>query len=219
MDYTKFDLLCSKLAAAYKKLDFDTEYVRKNKASPDSIAELENDLDIKLPCAVREFFADFSGEYRMNVSFSNEFCGGLPSELDMVFSAFFDFSIEMLRIAETNRRGWVEKCFNNPDDPYDMEWHGKLGFMTVGNGDIIAFDVSADADDPPVVYLSHDDGDGHGAVLGKSFEDFAFNLVRAGACGNEDWQLLAFMKDKKSGIDAECENAVKFRDIIGFDAE
>lgn len=54
---------------------------------------------------------------------------------------------------------WEEECFNNEDDEYDAVWHHKLGFMHVPNGDMIAFDVKKSETNPPVVYLSHDDGE------------------------------------------------------------
>ena len=37
----------------------------------------------------------------------------------------------------------------------------KLGFMNVPNGDVIAFDMKESEINPSVVYLSHDDGEGH----------------------------------------------------------
>ena len=40
----------------------------------------------------------------------------------------------------------------------------KLGFMNVPNGDAIAFDMKESEINPSVVYLSHDDGEGHGYI-------------------------------------------------------
>lgn len=40
----------------------------------------------------------------------------------------------------------------------------KLGFMNVPNGDVIAFDMKESEINPSVVYLSHDDGEGHGYI-------------------------------------------------------
>ena len=41
----------------------------------------------------------------------------------------------------------------------------KLGFMNIPNGDVIAFDMKESEINPSVVYLSHDDGEGHGYIL------------------------------------------------------
>lgn len=86
--------------------------------------------------------------------------------------------------------------------------------MTVGNGDVIALDIALDKDNPPVVYLSHDDGEGHGYILGKTFNQYLENLLLVGGCGNEDWQMLPFCPNKESGIDPECQNAKMYREII-----
>ena len=46
---------------------------------------------------------------------------------------------------------------------------------------------------------------------------FLMNLVKIGGCGNEDWQMLPFITDPVSGIDPDCENAGKYRELIGFE--
>lgn len=83
----------------------------------------------------------------------------------------------------------------------------KLGFMNVPNGDAIAFDMKESEINPSVVYLSHDDGEGHGYILGKDFNTYLEQLLLVGACGNEDWQMLPFCLDAQSGIVSDCENA------------
>lgn len=47
-----------------------------------------------------------------------------------------------------------------------------MGFMNVPNGDVIAFDMKESEINPSVVYLSHDDGEGHGYILGKDFNTY-----------------------------------------------
>ena len=59
----------------------------------------------------------------------------------------------------------------------------KLGFMNVPNGDAIAFDMKESEINPSVVYLSHDDGEGHGYILGKDFNTYLEQLLLVGACG------------------------------------
>lgn len=100
----------------------------------------------------------------------------------------------------------------DPDNDYDRVWHNKLGFMTVANGDIIAFDLDDPGDDKKVVYLSHDDGEGHGHTLGDSFLAYFSNLLLIGGCGNEDWQMIPFLGP--SGLDPDCGNAKTYRELI-----
>lgn len=92
----------------------------------------------------------------------------------------------------------------------------KLGFMNVPNGDVIAFDMKESEINPSVVYLSHDDGEGHGYILGKDFNTYLEQLLLVGACGNEDWQMLPFCLDAQSGIVSDCENAKEYRKLIGL---
>ena len=88
----------------------------------------------------------------------------------------------------------------------------KSGF----NGDVIAFDMKESEKNPSVVYLSHDDGEGHGYILGKDFNTYLEQLLLVGACGNEDWQMLPFCLDAQSGIVSDCENAKEYRKLIGL---
>lgn len=106
------------------------------------------------------------------------------------------------------------EVFPDVNNEYDSVWHNKLGLMEVGNGDYIAFDLSV-PNDPPVVYLSHDDGEGHGYILGKNFIDFMNRWTRIGCVGCEDWQLLPFIEGAESGILPDCENAIKWREYLG----
>lgn len=92
----------------------------------------------------------------------------------------------------------------------------KLGFMNVPNGDAIAFDMKESEINPSVVYLSHDDGEGHGYILGKDFNTYLEQLLLVGACGNEDWKILPFCLDAQSGIVSDCENAKEYRKLIGL---
>ncbi|MCH7725263.1 MAG: hypothetical protein IH991_02095 [Planctomycetes bacterium] len=75
---------------------------------------------------------------------------------------------------------------------------------------MIAIDQSRDGSEQ-VVYLSHDDGEGHGYIMGNSVEDFVDRYSLIGCLGYEDWQWLPFVADAVSGIDPHCSNAVSWR--------
>lgn len=120
---------------------------------------------------------------------------------------------------ENDRQDWVSEVFPNINDPYDKVWHNKLVFMPVQNGDYIAFDLEDENDDKRVVYLSHDDGEGHGYILGENFKDFMDRYIRTCCCGLEDWQMISFMKNSTDGILPDSENAVLIRKILGVTFE
>ncbi|MBQ6570214.1 MAG: SMI1/KNR4 family protein [Clostridia bacterium] len=219
MDYQKFDRYCKKLIKCYSKLDTDAIYQTAPCADEESIKEVEESLGVKLPGQLRDFFLNFSEEVEISAFFPDDFCHFLPKKFKGIFGVQCTISLEEVENNENSRRDWVSECFNNEENEYDRVWHKKLGIIEVGNGDIIALDTETNPDNPPVVYLSHDDGEGHGAVLGKDFDTFLMNLISVGGCGMEDWQILPFVPDMQKGIDPDCNNAKEFRKIIGFDLD
>lgn len=214
MDYKKIDELLLKVKCAYESIGAETELVIEEPASIVEVEIVENRLGVKLPFQLRDFFLRYSKKCELSVWLSDEF--ELPDELDEIFSANFLISLEEIEDAENSRNGWVENCFTNEEDEYDSVWYHKLGFMNVPNGDVIAFDMKGDEENMPVVYLSHDDGEGHGYILGKDFDSYFEQLLLVGACGNEYWQMLPFCADAQSGIISDCDNAKEYRRIIGL---
>lgn len=215
MDYKKIDELLLKVKSAYDSIGAETELVIEEPASIAEVEAVENAIERTLPLQIREFFMKYSKKCEFSAWLPDDF--ELPEELDGIFSATFLISLEEFADAENARKDWIEECFTNEEDEYDAVWYHKLGFMNVQNGDVIAFDLKANETNPPVVYLSHDDGEGHGYILGKDFDTYFEQLLLIGACGgNEDWQILPFCLDAQSGIVSDCENAKKYRKIIGL---
>lgn len=212
MDFNKFKNICMEWVDAYTKFDKEAFFSVKDKASEEEIALLEKDLSAEIPKSLKDFFAKNSKSVEMRMFLSDDI--ELPEGLQEIFSACFLIDLDEVLEAETSRRSWAAECFNNINDKYDKVWHNKFGIMTVANGDVIALDISVDRDNPPVVYLSHDDGEGHGAIIGKTFDDFLMNLASIGGVGNEDWQFLPFIDNMKDGLNPNCENAIKYRHLI-----
>lgn len=213
MDYKKIDELLLKVKSAYEAIGAETILEVEEPAGIEEVEALENRLERKLPLQIRDFFLKYSKKCEFSAYLPDDF--ELPHELREIFSAAFTISLEELEDAENQRKGWVENCFTNEADAYDAVWHHKLGFMNVPNGDVIAFDVK-DNKVNPVVYLSHDDGEGHGYILDNDFDTYFEQLLLVGACGNEDWQILPFCSDGQSGIISDCKNAKEYRRIIGL---
>lgn len=88
--------------------------------------------------------------------------------------------------------------------------------MEVGNGDFIAFDLKEYPQKAPIVYLSHDDGEGHGYVLGEDFIDFMDRWTNIGCPGLEDRQILPFVDSPTSGINPDGKNAMEWKKLIGL---
>ncbi|MFF2089518.1 SMI1/KNR4 family protein [Paenibacillus sp. NPDC058174] len=187
-------------------------YTIKPPADLLEIKKIEEQLGHRLPQSFVRVMTEFSRGMKVSWSLPDEdsLSTPLPEELQGLFASNFSWDIDEILSIEEARRGWVTEVFPDPNDPYDAVWHNKLAFMEVGNGDYLAFDLAI-TEDPPIVYLSHDDGEGHGFLLGSNFIDFFNRWTQVGCVGCEDWQLLPFMKDSKSGIDPLSKNAVLWR--------
>ena len=171
-------------------------------ASVSEVLALESQLGFSLPEAFRSALLEISRhvefrwfapkECEFPQPFRSNFCGDLHWSLDFTARFFRDAN------------GWVDNVFSNTDDPYDVVWHNKAAFYEVGNGDYIALDL-ADARLGRVVYLSHDDGQGHGHELAYDFRDLLDRWVPLACTGGEDWQWLPFTGNLTTRIEPAGE--------------
>ena len=212
MDYQKIDELLLKIKSAYESIGAETELVVEEPASIAEVESIENIIERKLPLQIRDFFLQYSKKCEFSAWLPDGF--ELPSELDEIFSANFLISLEEFADAEKARNGWVENCFTN-------EYRHIFSYRTLTNWKRKLYwynkhRLSHPQVNPSVVYLSHDDGEGHGYILGKDFNTYLEQLLLVGACGNEDWQMLPFCLDAQSGIVSDCENAKEYRKLIGL---
>jgi hypothetical protein len=198
---------------AVRKLGGESEgVIIKSKASEADVIEVEKKIGIRLPESFRKVVLEFSSGVDFHWSLHDDL--GLPDELSGIFAGQFTWNLKDIPEINRSKDGWVKECFPNPNDPYDKIWHHKLGLMEVGNGDFIAFDLSQYPQNTSIVYLSHDDGQGHGYLLGNDFIDFMDKWTNIGCPGPEDWQMLPFIDSPTSGIHPECSNAALWREIL-----
>jgi hypothetical protein len=184
-------------------------------ASQFEVAKLETDLKVALPSSMRAALTDISRhvEFRWFASEENSF----PDPFDSNFSGALHWSLDLLRKFQIDKEGWIKDVFPNPDDPYDRVWHSKLAFQEVGNGDYLAIGLDQPAYGK-IVYLSHDDGRGHGQIIADSFEDLLHRWVPLACTGAEDWQWLPFTSEDDPRIDPDSTNAARWRSLLGLEA-
>ena len=215
INFQDWNIKLQKLYDVYTKFDDNTIYTKEEIVSTEQeLKDIEATIGTSIPPSLRETFLNFSKKIWLLATFPETL--EIPPNLKDVFSANFLISPDELLNAEDDRKSWVEGCFPNLEDPYDKVWHNKLGFMTVPNGDVIAFDLNDSKEDKRVVYLCHDGCEYHGYVLGESFSDYFSKLLLIGGCGNEGWQMEPFISNSVSGIDPDCDNAREYRKIIGL---
>ncbi|MFK8082287.1 MAG: SMI1/KNR4 family protein [Granulosicoccus sp.] len=181
-------------------------------ANVQEIARLEEKLGKQLPPSLKELLLEFSKKVEFRWFMPNDYT--LGGDLSLIFSGDMHWSLDRIIQFNEDLIDWRDEVFPNKDDPYDAIWHDKLAFNKVGNGDYFAVDLS-DPNREPIVYLSHDDGAGHGIELASSFKEFVFTFSRIGCVGGEDWQWLAFCDDGMPHINSDCETAKVFREALG----
>jgi cell wall assembly regulator SMI1 len=184
-------------------------------ATEQQVINIEEKLGYRLPESFRDVLLNFAGSVDFGWELND--CVDLPEEFREIFAGECIWDVNNLIDIEESREDWVRECFPNPDDEYDRVWHNKLAFMSVGNGDEIAIDLEKYPDYTPVVYLSHDGGEGHGYILGQDFKDFIDRWTLIGCPGSEDWQMLPFIDTPTSGINPNCENALEWKRLIGLE--
>jgi hypothetical protein len=173
------------------------------------ISELEKNLPFPLPDDLKKFVCEVGASVSFDWQLPDEV--ELPEELEGIFGGEFNFDLFKIPEVEESRMDWVKDCFPNSEDSYDKIWHETIAFHYVGNGDLLAFNQKGN-----VVYLSHDDGEGHGVVMAPSFTELIKRSFPLGFPGPEDWQWLPFYNSEKGVLDPECENASLWKQIIGF---
>ena len=193
---------------------FDTsEVVFEKPARLAGVEALEGAMQRRLPPAFREALltlsshAHFDWHVPRGHEFPLPFKGSVCGELH--------WGIDFLRDYEEQRRMWVEEVFPNADHPADAVWREKLPFLSVANGDFLAIDLHPDRYEQ-IVYLSHEVSAGHGYVLADDFHDLLRRWVPLACVGPEDWQWLPLTTGKTSRLDPHCDNARRWRELLGL---
>ncbi len=179
------------------------------------IDEVEARLGFPIPSTLREAFVSVARSVRW--SWRSLHDDPFDGPFEGIFSGGLDWSLDGLVAGHHDYVDWVENCFSNPDDPYDAVWHRKLGFAHVPNGDIISVDLDPQQTGA-IVYLSHDDGEGHGYVLADSLGDLLDRWVPLACPGPEDGQWLPFVPHDFGPIDPAGDNGSAWRQLIGLTA-
>jgi cell wall assembly regulator SMI1 len=204
--FEKYLLQIDKIGGDSRQLIFEKPATLKE------IEEIESKLTYKIPSDFKDNLLNLSSHCEFKWFLPDDFT--LPDQLSQIFCGEIHWSLDLIIEFNKSKDEWINQAFPNIEDEYDKVWHNKFVFQEVGNGDYISIDLSAD-NYGKIIYLSHDDGEGHGFFMANSFTELLTNWTKIGCVGGEDWQWLPFCKDKTSGIDPNCENAILWNETIG----
>jgi hypothetical protein len=177
-------------------------------AKPDEVAAVERSSGMPMPITVRRLFLTARSVEAVWL-FADSDDG--PPPFRGIFAGECVWSLDRMPDEIDDYRRWVSEVFPDRDNPYDAVWHGKYPLLRAANDDRIAIDGEG-----RVRYLSHDDGWGHGRVLGRDVFDFLEAWTRLGCPGPEDWQWLPFVAPDGEGLDPDGDNGRTWREWFGL---
>ncbi|MBI9050102.1 MAG: SMI1/KNR4 family protein [Anaerolineaceae bacterium] len=180
-------------------------------ATEENVICIEKELGCPIPENFRKVLLNFSSTVNIQW-FLNEDDEALPP-LNQVCWGECRWNLQDLPQIMADYQGWLTHCFSNPQDSYDAIWYNKFPIIDIRNGDKIAIELNSPKD--AVVYLSHDDGIGHGYIMGNTFEDFIERHSKIGCPGYEEWLWTPFASE--GIIDPNCENALAWRKWFGLE--
>lgn len=206
----------SRILDALAAQGFDTRpLVIGSPASSAQVDEVEARLGCTLPGSLRNVLTRIAS--RVEFAWFAPRGRIFPDPFRQIFSGELCWSVDGLPDLMAAVRDWIEKAFPDPNDPYDRIWHHKLPFMEVGNGDYLAVDLGQDRNGR-VVYLSHDDGEGHGRTMAGSLEDLLVRWIPLACPGAEDWQWLPFCAGSDGSIDPSSAVAREWAALVHLES-
>jgi len=163
---------------------------------PQTPAELDRieRSGLVLPAALRRFFTEGSGTIDFRYVFEPESDSSDADRLARLLpdqsSIYGGVCIAAAELPDLHRSAteWARDTWVAEDKDQQTIWESALPFAGLDNGDFLAIDVST-PEDPPVIYLSHDD---ESIVLSPSFNAFLAAWERLCYLGPEIWLLERF---------------------------
>lgn len=108
-------------------------------------------------------------------------------------------------IKEWGEETWIAEY---PKEPHF--WLNSVPFIRIENGDYLSLDITDRKDNPPVIYLSHDD---ESFIIAESFTDFLTHWANLCYIGPERWDLEDFLNEKRC-LTSDSDKAEKLRELL-----
>ena len=132
-----------------------------------------------------------------------------PNETRMFGGARISALSELLD-NQTSVSEWARDTWVADDSAQRLIWESALPISRLDNGDYLALDLGADANDPSVVYLNHDD---ESFTLAPGFLNFLDIWERLCYIGPEHWLLGEFIGEH-GYLDPDSDRASQLRGLF-----
>jgi hypothetical protein len=172
-----------------------------------AVADLAKSIDpIAMPRAYRRFLEEASGGIGLEYHWR-------PAGAEDSFSgcACLCVADELAKELQSCKAWATETWIAESEEDQELWLHG-LPFAALPDGDYLALDLRPGVDDPPVLYLSHDDAS---SQIAPSFTAFLSAWKRLGYIGPEFWVLEPYL-DEQGHLSAEGEQAEELRRHLGL---
>jgi hypothetical protein len=201
--------------------DFDnvsSEVIVQPPLTESVLSEITSTIDKRVPQELAQFWLTGSRHCRCTY-----LCGEAKSEIvpqiEKIFGSFQEIygGVSFINATDLsqhliNCRDWAEETWI-AEYPQDKSfWLNSVPFVEMNNGDYLALDATEKTDNPPVVYLSHDE---ESFVIAESFTDFLTHWERLCYIGPEVWMLENF-RNEKGYINSDSVEAKDLRKLLGL---
>jgi hypothetical protein len=196
-------------------------------ASERDIRALEAERGRPCPRPLRTFLSRQSGHVNFWWQMDSERAAGILGTRNEPYCGYMEFNPPtMANIVTAGTYATGTRFAAEVVDRWSAAW----GFLPVSNGDALALDTLADPDNPPVVYLNHEEPD-EIWTLSPSFDAFLEAFTFVGCVGPEWWLIRHFAtvdgrpfipapppRDYLPGgrLDPMCPNSRKLRAFFGL---
>ena len=175
-------------------------------------------IDKQIPQELANFW--LTGSRHCNCTFICEDANPeIVPQIEAIFGSFQEiyggaFLIDAANLPQhlLNCRDWAEETWV-AEYPQDKSfWLNSVPFAEMNNGDYLALDTTEAKDNPPMIYLSHDD---ESFIIAESFTDFLTHWERLCYIGPESWMLENFLGEN-GYINSNSEKAEDLRRLLGL---
>ena len=156
MDYKEILKTISRWMKAYTPIcekDDSPLFQLELPATEEEISAVEKQINRRLPDSLRTFFLCHARYLKLTAYFSDDFSEKLPPAIHSLFSAFLELSLDDLPSLNESCQESIRVCLTEPEHPSAALLQNVLPVRWVPCGDLLVFDYSQDAFDPPVLYL------------------------------------------------------------------